>query len=238
LKKVLFKKFGPTEDRTWKALFARQSLKRDLQIVPQFSQGLKALGICAETIPHLENVNSRLRKLTGWEGVPVEGLEEGASFYDMLAQRKFPIGNFIRDEKDLSYTPAPDIFHDLYGHLPFFVDPQYAEFCQEYGRQASKYKNDPKILQEFERFFWFTIEFGLIETAEGRRIFGAGIASSYGECEYALSTRPIIKNFDVEAIRNQEFRIDIFQEQLFVLKSVDQLYGSLDIFVKAYKAAH
>lgn len=237
MREVLFKTFGPIENRTWKTLFERQSLKRERQIIPQFSQGLKALGISADAIPHLEGVNSHLRKLTGWEGVPVEGLEEGASFYDMLAQKKFPIGNFIRDEKDLSYTPAPDVFHDLYGHLPFFADIQYADFCQEYGKQASKYKSDCEILREFERFFWFTIEFGLIETSEGRRIFGAGIASSFGECEYALSTKPIVKNFDVNEIRNQEFRIDIFQEQLFILKNVNQLYQSLELFLKPYEGA-
>jgi phenylalanine-4-hydroxylase len=231
LKEVQFKKFGSSEDRTWKILFERQSRKRDQQIIPQFGRGLSELRITADRVPNLENVNSRLRSLTGWEGVPVEGLEEGESFYEMLSQKKFPIGNFIRDEKDLSYTPAPDIFHDLYGHLPFFVDAQYAEFCQEYGRQAIKHKNNPGILKEFERFFWFTIEFGLIETGDGRRVFGAGIASSFGECEYALSEKPIIKSFDVEAIRKQEFRIDIFQKQLFVLKNVNQLYDSLGLFV-------
>lgn len=228
------KAFTPTEHRTWKALFDRQSPKRDSQIIPQFSKGLQALQITADCIPDLENVNSRLRKLTGWEGVPVEGLEEGESFYTMLADKKFPIGNFIRDEKDLSYTPAPDIFHDLYGHIPFYADSQYAEFCEEYGKQASQFKNDAKILREFERFFWFTVEFGLIETSQGRRIFGAGIASSYGECEYALSDKPEILPFDVELIRNQEFRIDVFQEKLFLLKNTDQLYRSLETFSRVY----
>jgi phenylalanine-4-hydroxylase len=233
LKAVTFKKFDAIEDRTWKTLFERQSLKRDQQIVPQFSEGLRLLGIDADKIPDLDVVNKKLRRLTGWEGLPVAGLEEGESFYEMLAHRQFPIGNFIRDEKDLSYTPAPDIFHDLYGHLPFFADPKYAEFCQVFGCLASSYKNNPKILREFERFFWFTIEFGLIETENGRRIFGAGIASSFGECEYALSSVPKIQHFDIEAIRNREFQIDIFQEQLYLLKSTQQLYESLEAFAKA-----
>lgn len=234
MKKVKLKEFTPAEHRTWKALFDRQTPLRDRQIVKGFGLGLELLGMTADRIPDLEVVNRRLRKLTGWEGVPVEGLEEGESFYTMLSEKKFPIGNFIRDEKDLSYTPAPDIFHDLYGHIPFYVDPRYAEFCEEYGRQARRFVGDARILREFERFFWFTAEFGLVETSEGRRIFGAGIASSFGECEYALSDRPTVVPFDIELIRQQEFRIDVFQEKLFVMKSEDELYKSLGAFVEAY----
>ena len=235
MKQVALKKFTPTEVQTWKILFERQSLKRDQQLIPQFSKGLNALGMSADRIPDLDDVNARLRKLTGWEGVPVEGLEDGQSFYEMLSLKKFPIGNFIRDEKDLSYTPAPDIFHDLYGHIPFYTDSAYAEFCQEYGRRATQFKNSPKILREFERFFWFTVEFGLVETAQGRRIFGAGIGSSFGECEYALSNQPQIIDFDVEVLRQQEFRIDVFQEKLFVMKNVEQIYSSLDEFTRPYR---
>lgn len=232
---VPFKNFNANENNTWKTLFNRQSLKRNIQLVPQFEAGLKALNINGDKIPDIEDVNKKLRQLTGWEGIPVEGLEEGESFYSMLAQKKFPIGNFIRDEKDLSYTPAPDIFHDLYGHIPFYCDSQYAQFCQEYGRQASQWAHDAKVLREFERFFWFTVEFGLIETREGRRIFGAGIASSFDECAYALSDKPQVVPFDIELIREQEFNIDIIQQKLFVLKSADQLYSSLAEFTKKYK---
>ncbi len=234
MKTQKFKEFSKAEHRTWKALFDRQSVLRDRQIVPQFGRGLRLLGMTAERIPDLDAVNRKLKSLTGWEGVAVEGLEEGAIFYQMLAKKTFPIGNFIRDEKDLSYTPAPDVFHDLYGHIPFYTDRAYADFCQEFGRRASRFKANPKILREFERFFWFTVEFGLIDTTQGRRIFGAGIASSYGECAYALSAEPHIEPFDIEKIRRQEFRIDVFQQILFVLKSERQLYDSLDAFTAPY----
>lgn len=198
--------------------------------MPEFAEGLEALGITGDRVPDLDAVNAKLRRLTGWEGVPVEGLEEGESFYRMLSERKFPIGNFIRDPKDLSYTPAPDIFHDLYGHIPFYADLRYAEYCQEFGRRACLKIKDPQVFREYERFFWFTVEFGLVETPVGRRIFGAGIASSYGECEYALSNKPKVIPFDVKTIRAQEFRIDVFQETLFVFKNVNQLYQSLNQF--------
>ncbi len=236
MKGAKFKDFTPNEHRVWKTLFERQSVKRGEQIIPEFTNGLTALGIGAERIPDLASVNLRLRELTGWEGVAVEGLEDGKSFYGLLADRKFPIGNFIRAEEDISYTPAPDVFHDLYGHLPFYADQSYANFSEEFGKRASKYKDDPKILREFERYFWFTVEFGLIETPSGRRIFGAGIASSHGECEYALSTAPVVAPFDIEAIRAQEFRIDTYQQKLFLLNSQEQLYRSLDAFEKAYES--
>ena len=148
----------------------------------------------------------------------------------MLARREFPIGNFIRDPKDLSYTPAPDVFHDLYGHLPFFADAAYANFCADLGLRASRYLDSPTKIRQFERLFWFAVEFALLETPVGRRIFGAGIASSFGECRYALSNEPELIPFDLHVIRAQEFKIDEFQKRLFVIKDVGQLYGCLDSF--------
>jgi len=234
VKAVTFRRFEPHEHQTWQTLFNRQSELRDQQIVPMFARGLRALNIGADGVPDLNAVNAKLRALTGWEGVPVEGLEEGESFYAMLAEKKFPVGNFIRNEKDLSYTPAPDVFHDLYGHLPFYTDRAYADFCEEFGKRTCKYIKDAKILREFERFFWFTAEFGLIKTSQGKRVFGAGIASSHGECAFALSDKPKVIAFDVEVVRQHEFRIDLFQEDLFLLESEQQLYSCLDAFEKIY----
>lgn len=165
--------------------------------------------------------------MTGWEGVYVEGFENGESFYRLLSEKKFPIGNFIRDQQDLNYTPEPDVVHDFYGHIPFYADAEYADFNQRFGATAIQYVSQPEKFRQFERFFWFTCEFGLIETEQGRKIFGAGIASSIGECEYALSSKPEILPFDVDVIRRQEFRIDEMQKRLFILKNTKQLYDSL-----------
>lgn len=229
------KAYSSEDHETWKRLFQRQTPLRSQQIITEFSKGLVLLGITEEKIPDLEKVNARLRALTGWEGVLVQGLEGPEAFYKMLANKKFPIGNFIRDPKDLSYTPEPDVFHDLYGHLPFYTMPEYGEFCQEFGRRGQKYLNSAKITEEFQRLFWFTAEFALIKTSAGRRIFGAGIASSFGECAYALSEQPKVLAFDLEEIRNQPFRIDIMQDVLFILESPEQLYSCLDLFELTYK---
>lgn len=227
MKEMAARDFGPEGRKTWKLIISDHRLKRKNQVCDIFLKGVEILGIKEDQIPSLEEINKILQKCSGFRGVFVEGLEEGASFYKMLAERKFPIGNFIRSSKDLGYTPAPDIVHDLYGHLPFFTDKAYGDFCQSLGFAACQYLHKPNILRQFERFFWFTIEFGLLKTEKGLRIFGAGIASSTGECEYALSGAPQVLPFDVDLIRRQEFRIDVMQPKLFCLESPGQLYESL-----------
>lgn len=226
--------FTEMDHLTWKTLFEKQSPLRYTQIIPEFSQGLKVLGIDETKIPDLDIVNKKLQAMTGWQGVFVSGFEEPKSFFKMLSEKKFPIGSFIRNIENLSYTPEPDIFHDLYGHLPFFTILEYAQFCQEFGTRALKYIDQPNIVEEFQRLFWFAIEFGLIDTAQGTRIFGAGIASSFSECDYALSLQPKVVEFDLETIRKKPFRIDLLQDTLFKFKSANDLYQSLEAFEKKY----
>ena len=227
--------FSQQDHQTWRQLFQNQSPLRCEQIIPEFTEGLNYLGITQDHIPDLAAVNSKLQKKTGWEGVFVKGFESPLTFYEMLAHKKFPIGSFIRDAKDLSYTPEPDIFHDLYGHIPFYTIPEYASFCQDFGQRGLKYLNSEKITEEFQRLFWFTIEFGLLKTTKELKVFGAGIASSFGECAYALSNKPVKKAFNLEDIRNKPFRIDLMQDQLFVIEDIHQLYKCLDDFEKKYK---
>lgn len=227
LHRETFRQFTPVENKTWGVLFGNLVENRRSMACKEFGEGLDFLGITGDRIPDLDDVNRRLVAKTGWKGVPVTGLEAGDSFYPSLARREFPIGNFIRDKDSLGYTPAPDVFHDLYGHIPFYANRPYAEFCEAYGKMASKYIGDAEKLKKLERFFWFTIEFGLIETPAGRRIFGAGILSSRDESIYSLSEKPEVLPFDVKTICAQDFRIDQIQPRLFVLKNVDQLYSSL-----------
>jgi phenylalanine-4-hydroxylase len=220
--------FTDEEHATWGDVVRTQRPRRAQQVVPMFQTGLTALGMDRDTIPSLDEVNAKLFALTGWQGVYVKGLEDGRGFYSLLAERKFPIGHFVRERKNLNYTPEPDIIHDLYGHVPFYADPTYAAYCEAYGRYACQFLDDPERLRRLERYFWFTLEFGLVESSVGRRIFGAGIASSIGECVSALSGEPEVVPFSVEAVCAQEFRIDQMQRRLFVLPSVQTLYASFD----------
>lgn len=219
--------FNSDENETWAQVVRIQRPRRAKQMYYLFEDGLKTLAMDQDSIPDLQIVNRKLKNLTGWEGVLVEGLEGGETFYQLLAERRFPIGNFVRDKKDLNYTPEPDIIHDFYGHIPFYADRTYADFCQKYGEVAMKYVSEPEKFRQFERVFWFTVEFGLIETTNGVRVFGAGIASSIGECEYALSEKPEVLPFDLNVVRKQEFRIDEMQKRLFCLRNTEQLYSCL-----------
>lgn len=216
--------FSEQDHETWRLLFTKQTPLRSVQLIPEFSQGLELLGIDEHGIPDLEKVNQKLKNLTGWQGVYVEGLVDAMDFFEMLSKKEFPIGGFIRDPKDLSYTPAPDVFHDLYGHIPFYTIPEYAEFSRRFGEAAKEYSTDATKITEFQRLFWFTLEFALVKTPSGIRIFGAGIASSFSECEYALSSKPRVHAFDAEVIRKKDFRIDRIQEDLYLLESPQQLY--------------
>ena len=226
--KILPKRqFTSEEDATWATIMNIHYPRHKEQIHPLFMSGLSSLQIDRQRIPDLDLISDRLRRLTGWSAVFVEGLESWESFCQLLAQKKFPVGRFIRDGSDLNYTPAPDVVHDLYGHLPFLASERYANFIHRFCETAMKYMREPVISRQFERVFWFTAEFALIETPNGRRIFGAGIASSVGECEYALSNKPQVLPFHIDTIRRQEYRTDEMQKTLFLLQSPEQLFFSL-----------
>ena len=217
-------------NRTWESLFKRLTPLRKKQLHPFFVEGLEYLQMDSDRVPDLNRINKRLQNLTGFKGVFVEGHEAPKSFFPMLARREFPVGNFIRSASDLDYTPAPDVFHDLYGHLPFLTNQKYADFSARFGEVASHYEDNSALLRQFERFYWFTLEFGLVKTNEGIRIFGGGIASSFRECAFSLSNEPTILAFSVESVRSREFKIDELQRTLFLLESPEQLYESLNLF--------
>jgi len=228
---VPFKKnriFTKNEINTWNIVLSAHSKKRKKQIIDLFHLGLDTLKISSDTIPKLSDINKILEKTTGFKGVYVDGLENGKKFYTMLSKKIFPIGNFIRKPEQSSYIPEPDMIHDLYGHIPFLIDKNYATFCQKFGETACNFIDDNEKFRKFERFFWFTIEFGLIKTDDGTRVFGAGIASSTEECEYSLSSKPEIIDFDIDTIINQDFKIDQMQDKLFLLSNKQQLYNCID----------
>lgn len=211
------------EQATWKLLYDRQ-----MQILPDrackdYLEGLITLEIRDSEIPQIPNINKKLKNLTGWQVAPVPALIGFKTFFEMLASKKFPAATFIRSREELDYLQEPDIFHEIFGHCPLITVPAYAEFMQKYGElglQASK--KDRSMLA---RLYWFTIEFGLIQTHRGLKIYGGGILSSHGESKYALdSDTPLRKPLDsIDAFRTP-YRIDIFQPVYFVINSFDKLF--------------
>lgn len=212
------------EHETWKILFDRQTDILKTRVCEEYLSGLDALGITDESIPDFEKMNARLRKCTGWEVVAVPGLIPSRPFFTMLANRQFPSGNFIRKKEELDYLEEPDVFHDVFGHVPLLTNPAYADYMNAYGKAGDAAMAN-KGVKFLARLNWYTIEFGLIRKPEGIKIYGAGIASSFGESKYALDDpSPNLLQFDLERVLRTGYYIDDFQSTYFVIDSFEKLF--------------
>jgi phenylalanine-4-hydroxylase len=211
------------DHETWRTLFARQTALLKGRVVDEFFAGLDALGIESTGIPDFRDLNRVLSKATGWTVVAVPGLVPDDVFFRHLAERRFPAGYWIRKPEQLDYIEEPDVFHDVYGHVPLLMQPRYADYIAAYGRAGVPYVGQP-ALKNLAQLYWYTVEFGLMQTAAGLRIFGAGIISSAGEAVYALeSPVPARVRFDCDRAMRTLAKIDEFQRIYFVLDGYEQL---------------
>lgn len=211
------------EHQVWTTLYERQMRVLPGRACDDFFEGLKLLNLNDGGIPDLEKLNARLKALTGWEVVMVPGLVPDEVFHTHLANRRFPAGHFIRNANQLDYLQEPDIFHDIFGHVPLLALPVYANYMQEFGKGGLK-ALERGFLGNLARLYWYTVEFGLIETPKGLRIFGAGIVSSRTESIFALEDpSPNRLGFDMERIMRTKYRIDDFQQNYFVIPSFETL---------------
>jgi phenylalanine-4-hydroxylase len=221
--------FTADEHAMWDRLFARQSAMLPGRASEAFLRGIDVLRLEKPGIPDYRELNARLMAATGWQVVAVPGLVPDDVFFDHLANRRFPAGNFIRTPEQLDYLQEPDVFHDVFGHVPMLADPVFADYMVAYGEGGLRsLKFD--ALKQLARLYWYTVEFGLIREADGLRIYGAGIVSSYAESVFALdSDSPNRIGFDLARVMRTDYRIDDFQQNYFVIDSLDQL---LDTTVK------
>lgn len=207
----------------WRTLFERQSQVLPGRACREYLEGLAALGVCAEGIPRFERLNEVLGAATGWRLVAVPGLVPDEVFFRHLAERRFPATNWIRRPHQMDYLQEPDVFHDVFGHVPLLVNPVFADYLQAYGRSGLKALT-LDALPYLARLYWYTVEFGLIRTAEGLRIYGSGIVSSRAESIYCLeSDEPNRIGFDLLRVMRTRYHIDRFQETYFVIDSFDQI---------------
>jgi phenylalanine-4-hydroxylase len=215
--------YTAAEHEIWNLLFRRQIEQLQERVVPAFNQGIKALGLAPEGIPRFETLNKRLQRLTGWTVLPVPGIVPEEIFFHHLARRQFVAGRFIRTAEQLDYLEEPDVFHDVFGHVPLLADAAYANYMQAYGEAGVRAQQGPALAQ-LARLYWYTVEFGLMRDENRLRIFGAGIVSSNGESEYALdSAEPLRIGFDVRRTMRTEYQIDSFQKNYFVIDSFADL---------------
>ena len=209
---------------TWRRLFERQSALLPGRACDAVLAGLERLSIVAEGIPEFERLSDRLERATGWRLVAVPGLVPDAVFFHHLAERRFPTTNWIRRPEQMDYLQEPDVFHDLFGHVPLLTDPVFADYLQAYGRGGLKALR-LGALDKLARLYWYTVEFGLIATPAGLRIYGAGIISSQTETRYCLeSAEPHRVGFDLRRIMRTRYRIDDLQDIYFVIESFEQLF--------------
>jgi phenylalanine-4-hydroxylase len=215
--------FTADEHAMWDRLFARQSDMLPGRAAEAFLRGIDVLRLEKPGIPDYRELNARLTAATGWQVVAVPGLVPDEVFFDHLANRRFPAGNFIRTPQQLDYLQEPDVFHDVFGHVPMLADPVFADYMVAYGEGGLRsLKFD--ALKQLARLYWYTVEFGLIREAGGLRIYGAGIGSSFAESVFALdSDSPNRIGFDLSRVMRTDYRIDDFQQNYCVVDSLDQL---------------
>ena len=212
-----------SENATWQALVEKQLGLLPGRACDEYLSGLNLLGLSAETIPQLSDINLVLEAQTGWRVTQVPSLINFDRFFNLLANKEFPVATFIRSQNEFEYLQEPDIFHEIFGHCPLLTNPAFAHFTHTYGllgQQASK--EDRAYLA---RLYWFTVEFGLLKTSQGVRIYGGGILSSPGETLHALDTQRCEHHTMqvVDALRTP-YRIDIMQPVYYLLDSFEQLF--------------
>ncbi len=220
------------ENQTWETLYNRQVEIVKPRACQEYVEGIKRLQMSSAHIPQLSEITESFKHSTGWSVVPVPAMITPEQFFNLLATKNFPAATFIRTPEDLDYLQEPDIFHEFFGHCPMITVQPFADFMQAYGKIALK--ADPEHRKYLARLFWFTVEFGLINTQQGVRCYGGGILSSKNETIYAVeSDIPVRKPFDLIEVLRTPYRVDQIQGVYFIIESFDQLYKILDQDINA-----
>ncbi len=210
----------------WRVLFHRQKKILAARACAEFLVGLKSLGVAADSIPDFRRLNEVLEAATSWRIVAVPGLVPDEVFFEHLAHRRFPSTCFIRRADQLDYLQEPDVFHDIFGHVPMLMNRVFADYMEAYGKGGLKALR-LHSLHYLARLYWYTVEFGLIATPHGPRIYGSGIVSSKGESIYCLENNvPNRLGFDLLRVMRTEYRIDDYQKSYFVIESFDELFAA------------
>ena len=218
-----YRGYSRQQQQRWRRLYRRQIERVPGRACDEYEQALRALPY-EQGIPRFEEVNRALGAATGWRLVAVPGLVPDLVFFEHLANRRFPVTVWLREEHEFDYIVEPDVFHDFFGHVPMLFTPQFADYMQAYGRGGLK-AAELGALQWLARLYWYTVEFGLLCGPGGLRDYGAGILSSPSEIEYAVeSPKPRRIAFDLRRIMRTRYRIDDFQQTYFVIDSFQQLF--------------
>ncbi|QSE96175.1 phenylalanine 4-monooxygenase [Fulvivirga lutea] len=215
------------DHKVWKILFDRQIKNLPTAATAEYLAGLDRINFTNDEIPNFEKTNKILREATGWELVAVEGIVDDQLFFELMANKKFPATTWLRKMSELDYLEEPDMFHDVFAHVPLLVNQPFVDFLQALSQIAVEHAGDVKAIDLLSRVYWFTVEFGLIRESSGLRIYGAGILSSAGETKFSLSNEPKHFEYNVDQILNTPYRKDIFQDRYFIIDSFEELFESI-----------
>ena len=221
------KTYSDEEDETWKILCERRMEKLPKTASRAWLDGLEKLDMPLDRVPLFDELNDNLEPLTGWTLQAVDGFIPAEMFFGSMARREFPSTLEVRSRDNLEYIQEPDIFHDVFGHVPMHTDPVFADFVQEYGQLAVDVVDDQDKFDALGRLWWFTVEFGLVEEDGETRLYGSGHMSSFGEAENVFVGGPEIRPFDLDEVISTPFRIDVYQPVLWVAEGFEQLRESV-----------
>ena len=211
---------------TWAELVRRRMPQIEQHAAQEYLDGFDALCLPYDRLPNLATVSAKLERRTGWNATPVSGFMPAPAFFEMLAARRFPTTTWLRSRDALEYTPEPDIFHDVFGHVPMHAHPVFAEFLAHYGQLCARIE-DEAILERIGRVFWYTVEFGLIRQ-EGRvKVYGSGLISSDGECSNVLSRGCAVHAFQLDEVLRTPVKVDEMNHLLFAIESFDEIYRAM-----------
>jgi phenylalanine-4-hydroxylase len=213
---------------TWAELVGRRMPQIQAHACQEYLDGFEQIGLRTDLMPNLTEVNERLKPCSGWRATPVSGFLPPDAFFAMLAARQFPTTTWIRDRQSLEYIPEPDIFHDVFGHVPMHAHPVFADFLAHYGAVCATL-TDKEALEKMGRLFWFTVEFGVIRQKGEYRLYGSGLISSQGESDYVINGGPKILPFDVDQVLNQQFSTSQMQPVLYAVDSFEQIYEATHV---------
>ena len=216
--------YTPEQHAVWRELVERRMPQLRQHACAEYLDGFAQIGLQPDRLPDLVAVSKRLAPRTGWASTPVSGFLPADAFFEMLAARMFPTTTWLRSRESMDYTPEPDIFHDVFGHVPMHAHPVFADFLEHYGTICANVIDRPEALERLGRLFWFTVEFGLIRQKGEIKVYGSGLISSHGECTRVLAGGCEIKDFDLDAVLNQQFQTSEMQPVLYAVESFDQIY--------------
>ncbi|HEY6489124.1 MAG: phenylalanine 4-monooxygenase [Terracidiphilus sp.] len=210
----------------WAELVGRMLPELEKHAARAYLDGFEIIGLQRDRLPNLAAISARLAPRTGWNSTPVSGFLPAPAFFEMLANRLFPTTTWLRGRESLGYTPEPDIFHDVFGHVPMHAHAVFADFLERYGRVCAGIQ-DAGVLEKLGRLFWYTVEFGLIREGDEIKVYGSGLISSHGECRNVMEGRCAVRDFSLDAVLDTPVKVDELHKLLFAVSSFDQIYEAM-----------